>query len=386
MRPKPNRLRVRPRLLPAVAAAVALGVTSLGGPASVSASSAVPADGDYIYVPSIADNTLTTIDTTTNDVVSVKPYGRIPFVSASNGDHTKTVTINLYHSSLEVHNNVTGVSHRVKMPATVFILVTMKDGRHMVGTTSDSKVIVFDTVTEKIVKTFKVWSPLSLIGKIVVPPPGAIALELSPDDKVAYIAYGVGRVNAYRLSDGKQVKPLIGAEGIYPAWVNISEDGRWLFALNIGVPFTDLGKRTANAGGDVTVIDTRSWKVVKHIAVPIGMTGELSPDGERMYFAGKYGITIVDTATLETVGHISDNGLVGSILFSADGERAYYGSVDNHFMPERDVFSLIGLGKVTSLGHPGAVQEFDPETLQKIGDPITVDSVPGVIVGGPGWN
>jgi len=39
------------------------------------------------------------------------------------------------------------------------------------------------------------------------------------------------------------------------------------------------------------------------------------------------------------------------------------------------VLSLVGLGYYSSFGHTGLVQEFDPNTYEKIGPPIAVGVV-----------
>ena len=280
---------------------------SVAGPStaaapSVQVTNAVPPKpgGSYLYAPSIADNNLTVIDTDTNKVVGVQPYGAQPFVSFTNGDHSKTITANLFASSFQVRDNTTGTSHRVMLPSHPFIVVPMKDGRHFVASLADNTVIVWDSVTEKIDKTIPVWAPFWFIGSYSFLPPGAVSLELSPDDTIVYVGYGIGSINAYRLSDGREVRPRISADGFAPAWFNISPDGRHLFALNVV--------------GDVTVIDTQSWTVIKRIPPFLAMTGSISPDGKRMFFAGLDGITVVDLDSLKVVGSVYAQGMATNVL------------------------------------------------------------------------
>lgn len=380
---------LRPRLLIFLLVAAFLAAATTGSqPALASSHELVSrkpmsaADGDLLYVPSAARDSLTIIDTRTGRVASQEPFGDNPVVTVLTPDRTRFYAVNFFRRSMEVRDNRTGTSARVDLPANPWALLLAPDERHLVIPLANDTVVFVDTHRgDRIDKTIRLAPAVPLFGALSntplpFPPTGAISVEVSPDGKILYVGYGTGLIDAYDIATGRQVRARIVVDSrtpanpfgspAYPAWFALSSDGRSIFSLNA-------------LGDDVTVIDTATWKLVKRIPISLAITAVKSPTNPRhMYFAGRGGLTLVDTQDLEILSTLDTPGIATSIALSSDGRTGYLARTSELLLAPLDLLALAGLGQLMSIG-PGKVQKFDALTMQPIGKSITVPSVPAVL-------
>ncbi|MDE3231079.1 MAG: YncE family protein, partial [Chloroflexota bacterium] len=112
-------------------------------------------------------------------------------------------------------------------------------------------------------------------------------LGLSPDGHSLYVTDSVGgQLVVYHLSGGQLSDPHAVRVGAQPVHTVASPDGRYVFVTNF-------------SGASVSVVDTRTWKVVKDIKTPAAPHSIVaSPDGRYAYVACYLGaaVAIIDIA------------------------------------------------------------------------------------------
>jgi DNA-binding beta-propeller fold protein YncE len=178
------------------------------------------------------------------------------------------------------------------------------DGRYLyVSSMALNAISVIDTTTDSVARRFFV--------------PGLLNIHLSPDAQRIFALTDLG-VQTLDARTGAPVAPLlpIGDGIVWSTWATTSKDGRKLYL--------------ADTGGDgLTVVDTTSMQVIKHIALPFGTSPivvKLRPDGKEVWMANGAsadGVVVVSTATDTITNVIQTNGMAPYISFSPDGKVAY---------------------------------------------------------------
>jgi YVTN family beta-propeller protein len=246
----------------ATALAAVLAVAALGAAGANAARRA--------YVADLGDDSVTVIDTATNQVVGAPiPVGDGPFAIAVSPDGTRAYAANLLGES----------------------------------------VTVIDTATAQ---------PLTSIP--VGKEPDAIAT--SPDGSRAYVAlrdFTNGAAPDVVKAIDTATNQVVGAPitvGETPRALLVSPGGTTLYAANA-------------ESDDVSAIDLLTGLPLKTIPVGEGPGGlAISPDGSRLYVATQTGhsVTVVDTATNEPVGAAIPFGTnLNGIVVSPQGGTAYIG-------------------------------------------------------------
>lgn len=126
-------------------------------------------------------------------------------------------------------------------------------------------------------------------------------VRLVPDGSKFYVADmqndGVWIVDGERFTVTGQIPTGVGAHGIYP-----SRDGRLLYVANRGRHMNQVGGRSREGQGSVSVVDPATDTVTATWAIPGGGSpdmGGVSADGTRLWLSGRYDdeVYVFDTAT-----------------------------------------------------------------------------------------
>lgn len=139
--------------------------------------------------------------------------------------------------------------------------------------------------------------------------------------------------------------------------------------------------------GDVTVVDTESWKVDATVALgadSAGIVGNVSSDGKVLCVTdyGTMDLASVDTATNRPGWKLETNGRPVGIGFSPDASKGCVGDYgeDSKAVTRDDLIAALAAMMNLRATSPGTITVFDPATGKKLGNPITVPPGPASIV------
>ena len=278
----------------------------------------VAVSGPRVYVLNSGDNTISVINTNTNQVIATSgPLGN-NFAVSPDGARLYVVNGNSNSVSIVDANTLTPVGASIPVGSSPSDIAVSPNGRYVhVANAGDGEftagsVSIIDTSTNTVVADLVTGS-----GVISTIP---FALAVNPDSSKVYVANaGEGTVSVIDTATKQVVGDPIFLGG-EPFDVALSPDGRRVYVAN-------------NGDGTVSVIDTTTDQVVDTITVGAGDTRSgpytvaVSPDGRQLY-VGRNDDTVwvVDTTTNEVTGAFIDDtpsGIIRSIAVSADGSRLY---------------------------------------------------------------
>jgi YVTN family beta-propeller protein len=267
----------------------------------------------YVYTGNYEDDTLSVIDTATNQVVgspiptgsgpdsiAITPDGKTLYVTSGAGDITVVNT-----QTNQIITTITG------LPGLETIAISPDGKTAYVSVPGEDEVIVIDLQTNQVT-----GAPIPVGG-------GPLGLVFSPDGKAAYVAnYEDDNVSVIDTATRQVVGSPIPV-GDEPSTVVVSPDGKTLYVNN-------------EEDGTVSAIDTATNQVVGS-PIPVGEDPwglALSPDGARLYVANTNDdtVSVIDTATRQVVGGpISVDDEPYELAVTPDGKSVYvanYGAVD----------------------------------------------------------
>ena len=318
--------------------------TGLGrGPIQVTISQ----DGGAAYISNYWSNTVSVLDTSTNEVVATVPVGNRPFESALTPDGGKLYVPNIYSMSLDPLKYIVSVVDTASNEVLSSIQVgknpystgATQDGRVLVAEYGNNSLGVIDTVSDT-----------RLMG--IATSAGPIDVTMAPDRPRVYVsALPANRSNWIDTSTLARERDVGVAA---PRGADTNPDGSRLFITEfndsrVGVFDTDSGARTATIGEDqglgtrpidvavtpdgltayvanlgsntVSVIDTGTSTVTNTIPVQVSPYGlAISPDGLSTY------VTNFNSHSVSVIDNIS-NTVVDTIVGGIDGQT--YGLITN---------------------------------------------------------
>ncbi|MDY0128928.1 MAG: PKD domain-containing protein [Methanosarcina vacuolata] len=262
---------------------------------------AVSPDGTKVYVTHQSNTGhVSVIDTATNKVTATVPVGSYPAGVAVTPNGKKVYVANDVRNNGTVSvidtatNNVTATVPVGSYP--IGVAVNKAGTKVYVGNRGSDTVSVIDTATNKVKATVKgVKSPFG----IAVSPDGS-KVYLTNEGKNGIVSVIDTATNKVQTTLG--VKP-------YPLGVAVSPDGSKLYVTSVVEYPSDWG------GGAFSVIDTATYNAIAIMEVgyiPDGVA--VTPDGTKIYVTNEFSdtVSIIDAATNKVTATVN----VGSYPFA----------------------------------------------------------------------
>jgi YVTN family beta-propeller protein/beta propeller repeat protein len=281
--------------------------------------------GPFAYIANSGDNTVSVIDTATNNVTAIIPVGNYPRGVAVSPDGKKVYVTNFFDDTISVidatKNKVTATIPVGDAPRGVSI---SPDGKKVcvphsdVGNPSNNMILIIDTATNEVEATVLVGVvpfgvAVTLDGKkvyvtnlddktvsvidtatntvIATIPVGnhPRGVAISPDGKKVYVACDEGSNNGY-IYVIDAVKNKVTATvpvGKFPSEVAVTPDGKSVYVTN-------------GLSNTISVIDATKNKVTATIPVGNSPSGvAVTPDGSWVYVTNyaSNNVSVIDTST-----------------------------------------------------------------------------------------
>jgi YVTN family beta-propeller protein len=288
----------------------------------------------YAYVANRADNTVSIIQISNNEIIATVQVGKKPVGVAvtPNGDHVYVVNradnsvsaIETFHNTIDtaipVGNRPGGIA---VTPDGEYIYVTNRD---------DGTVSVIQTSTNAV-------NDLSTVG---TKPFGAVVIP--PDGNYVYVANRAdGTISVIETSDNTVTATI--DVGDDPVGVAVTPDGLYVYVTN-------------HDDNTVSVIQTSDYTVISTIGVgnsPFGVA--VTPDGPHVYVANSDNDTV---SVIQTSDHtVIDTIDVGispfGVAVTPDGARVYVTNSEDNTVSviqtsDHTVYQIDGFATPTSLG------------------------------------
>ena len=317
-------------------------------------------DGKFAYVANDGSNTISVINTATNQVTSTS-VGNIPFGVAVTPDAKFAYVTNNGSNTVSVIDTTTNqVANTVPVGTGPFGLAVTPDGKSAyVANNGSNNVTVIDTGTKGVVATIAVGAQ-----------PQGIAI--TPDGQFAYVTnLASNTVSVISTTSNTVVAsvpvPFAGMDAITP-------DGRFVYVTNQSDP-----------NGTVTVIDTASNTVVTGAGLPIIVQRApfgvaVTPDGSFVYVANRFSdhLSVIDPATNSVAATVPvpDPLVFGSFI----GPNVIVAPGGPLLISGDAALTALGFGN-PGLGFPIFV-DFNGGTLETTGSLVTSRTISLLTLGG----
>ena len=303
--------------------AIILGALAVGGFDEAKAQ-----QGPILYIPSLGDDNVSTLDTATNALVPPPiAVGAGPSSASVRGDQSFVYVTNLLGNNVSVIDaaNQTVVA-TVGVGANPLVAAITPNGANVyVSNNGESTLSVIDTATNTVAATIPVGAA-----------PAGVAV--TPDGRRVYVAnFSSNTVSVIDTATNTVIGPSIPV-GISPTGVAVSPDGTRVYVTNtassslsvvdtatntvIGTPIavgngpdavvtSTEGSRiyvTNFISNTVSIIDAATNTLLTTVSVGAGPEGvAVSPDGAFVYVANSFddSISVIDTVTSLVVGTVA---------------------------------------------------------------------------------
>jgi DNA-binding beta-propeller fold protein YncE len=365
----------------------------LGAVATLSGKFAWAAD-EFAYIPLQGDHAVSVRDSRTLEPIATVPTDGTSIDSRLTPDSTKLYVINTFnpvvsiirakcptnkddwsdaeraagkcvpHSKLGTHKTDDSMSGYFSITRDSKLIYIMSGGPDPAAppgadpfTSMITHINVVDTRTDKNIK-------------ILSPPKGTMAAEISPDGKTLWIATVKGLVQGLDPNTGAPITSTVFV-GLMPATIKVSPDGKWLYAANMPPGAGPQADKANPPIATVGVVDTKALKLVKTISMTPGstITGiEVTGKANQVWTANANNtVTVIDMRSLKIVKTITTPfETAEAVDVSNDGERAlvvgFNGKLDPmnpgaNFPAFAQLYStktFAPIGKLISLGNNSA--------------------------------
>ena len=263
----------------------------------------------FAYITNINDNTVSVIDTATNNITATVTVGSYPFGVAATGSNVYVT--NYYSGTVSVINTTTNsVTATVDGVGGLGVTVSPDGSNIYVANTGFSlnggSVAVINTTTNSITATMN--------GFFF---PSGIAI--TPDRKKVYVAnYANGNVSVIDTATNN-ITANVTVGGI-PWGVAIAPDGSNVYVANRGWDIVSVINTTNNS-----IIAT-----VNGLNSPYGIA--VSPDGSTLYVTnyGSTTVSVINTTTNRIAATV-DVGLAPmGVAVTPDGKKVYVANLQNN--------------------------------------------------------
>jgi YVTN family beta-propeller protein len=322
-----------------------------------------------IYVTLAGKDEVLVLDEHTHETLGHIPVGKGPAILLATPDGKQLYTANWAGNSVSAIDVATEQSVEIKMHGRPYVIAMAPEGDVVYAGLNANEIAVIDTKTKKVARTITMNA---LPASIIVSPDGATlyVATLGSGSGSLLDMLMPGRLFSIDAKTGgmKDDKLMVGQA---PAWITISPDGSKVYTLNF-------------LSDDVTVVDTKSWKIDATISTGSGsqaIIGNVTPDGALLYVTnhGTGELAAIDTKTNTLVKHVKLTGRPVGVNFNADGTRVYVGDFGAESLSKPADTNYLLTGQLTATGD-GTVSVYDTASDALVGEKITVGPGPTSIV------
>jgi YVTN family beta-propeller protein len=267
------------------------------------------ANRPYAYITNYFNNTVSIIDTATNEVTETVNVGSKPFGVAVSPDGAYVYIANWGSSNVSV---IDAASNKVIASVNVgkrpYGIAVSPDGSKVYVTNEYSNTVsVIDTATNTVAATLPAGSW-----------PSGVAV--SPDGTVAYVVNEDGTVSVIDTATNTITATM--EVGSNPIAVAVSPDGRKVYVTNY-------------ESNTVSIIDTATNTVTATVEVgshPGGIAA--NPDGSKVYVTNEFSsnVSIIDTATNAVIATVDVGNSLWGVAVSPDGQKVYVANENSNIV------------------------------------------------------
>ena len=261
---------------------------------------AISPDGERAYVTNVGDDTLSVIDTETNNVIATVNVGDSPASVAVHPTLGSVYVANEGDDTVTVIGSNNAVITTIDVGDGPYGIAVSTDGSRVYTTNNGNTITVISTATNQVTGTI----PIDPVG---------VAFHPDPDVHLAYaINQNDDHISVINTDSG-EVTDVITA-GDAPFGIAIAPDGHYAYVTNVGAD-------------TVTVIDlTDNNAIVTHIDVgdePHGIA--VSQDGTRVYTANTASdsISVIETGAWRVLDTFGVGDEPSGVVLDPDGTKAY---------------------------------------------------------------
>ena len=319
--------------------------------------------GARIYATVSGTSEVVVIDQNTFEQVGSIPVAAGPAIILQTPDGKKLYTANWQGNSVSAIDTATEDVVDIPTGGRPYVITMPPTGDFVYVGVNPTGIAVIDTKTDSIARTI----PTSDL---------AASLIASPDGKVLYIATfsltSTGQLRAISTADGAIIHDPI-AVGSAPAWITITPDGSHVYTLNflsddISVVDTDSFEVTATIA-----TGTGSQAIIANV----------TPDGKTLWVTNHESAEAIaiDTKTNEIVKTIPINGRPVGVQFNADASQVYITDFGPASLQAAADINYLLTGQFSSTD-PGQISVFNTKTGKQIGDSLVLGPGPTSVVVG----
>ena len=262
----------------------------------------------FAYITNSGSNTVSVIDTATNEVVTNVSVGDYPDGVAVTPDGTRVYVANEFGKTVSVIDTATNtIAATVNIDHPGGVAVTPDGSKVYVANFNSSNVSVINTTNNSVETTVPV----------LLPTPTGIAI--TPDGKKVYVAHQFGGISVIDTTTntvtGIDTEGTGGLTGLA-----VTPDGKNLYVAAGFTGVIDVINTTSN---NVTILEGFFWD-------PFGLA--VTPDGTKVYVTeiGRNNVAVIDTDTNKVVTNVTVGVQPKGVAVTPDGTRIYVANNDNN--------------------------------------------------------
>jgi YVTN family beta-propeller protein len=257
----------------------------------------------FAYVANQGGNTVSVIDTVTNEVVDTVNIGSLPTGVAVTPDGTRAYVTNYVRDgTVSVIDTATNtIAATVTGLSSPYVDVVTPDGTKVyVASWVNNTVSVIDTETNTITATVNI-------------PGNPFGVAVTPDGTKVYLAnYGANNVSVINTTNNSIYASVTGLSG--PINIAVTPDGTKAYVTN-------------QNGNTASVIDTATNQIIATVNVGMNPHGvAVTPDGTKAYVTNyvRDGIVyVIDTATNQVIATVNVGSYPNEVAVSPNGQNVY---------------------------------------------------------------
>ena len=255
------------------------------------------------YIANTTANTVSVINTVTNNVVASIPVGDYPQGVSASPDGSKVYVSNYRDNDLSVISTYTNtVIATITVGPDPFGLASSPDGSHLyVTNTLSNNIVVVNTATNKIEASITVGAR-------------PVGMAINPDGSRVYVTNSDPNANSVSvINTATNLVITTIPVGTSPGGLILSPDGSTLYVINTG-------------SNSLSIINTATNTVTSTIQVgayPFGIS--ITPDGSKLYITDSQAntVSVVNTATNSVIATVPVGNDPYGVDVSPDGTQAY---------------------------------------------------------------